>query len=479
MFLLLQSALAFYVERPETDEEVIKNLDDRTMRETIKKDRSAFVLFHADHQRVSDSAYLQYSSIAKKYKNASKFYVVPASVGQDVARTYGVVGYPFLFHFRYGTKTGNHFGRYTRSSIERFIANHTKIACLEINPTGSQGDVINQIANEYIDASAIVLVVSDSNNEFGKAADKLIDELAPFMPFARIKDEAKAIEIGFEAPSLILLRADDRQTVKYDGGADSDEMFLWIMHNSIPKFRPLNPQKLFSHDGVSLDAVIAMSYGVGSDDLFISLENITNQVPWLAAYYVDLTEMPTIGRMMNVTGESLVFVRANYSKIQFSVQSSKSPEKALDFEEDKLEMKTIEAPPSLYGYVRKITEPEFERLEERGEKFVVMFGSAFCSKCRNMRESYFDAAMALGRQGSKISFSYWDITEMTPSFSRDKDISVPSIFVVSKGDVETMEQYTGPTNFLSIIEWSSALIGKSDDADKMIKSELGSEFDEI
>lgn len=478
MFLFLCLARSLQVERPELGEDVVKVLDDRTMRETIKKDRTAFVLFHADHQRLSDAAYLKYSAIARNHKSDSKFYVVPASAGQDVARTYNVVGYPFLMHFRYGTKTGTHLGMYSGNSIQRFVTNHSTLPALNIVSGSSQSDVVNQIANEFAEASAIVLVLSDSSSEFGKVSNNLVDELSHFIPFARITNESLAKELGFKFPSILMLRPDDSQTIYYDGSIDSDEMFMWVMHNSIPKFRPLNPEKLFSHDGVSLESVIGFYKGTGSDDLFISLGNISNQVQWMNVFYVDINEMPSLAKIFGVTDEKLVFVRANYSKIQYNVQSIQKTEAALDFRDGKLELTTIQTPPRLYGDVRKITEQEFERMQEQGT-FVIMFGSAFCSKCRPLREAYFDAGHALGRQNSNITLAYWDVTEATPSFNKERDIGVPSIFVLPGGNMDKMVAYTGPTNLLSIVEWASGVAGNSEAADDMIRSELGAEFDEI
>lgn len=476
MFLFISHASAQHIARKEFDTSFIGILDDRTMRSTIKKDKSSFVFFHADHQRLSDSAYLSYASVASDYKEKAKFYVVPASVGADVARTYNVVGYPYLMHFRYGTKTGVHLGYYSKDSIRRFISNHTSNQALIMEPSEN---MIEEIAEKFPDAVAIALVVSKNDTEFGKVATDLIDELAPHMPFVQITDEEKAKEFGLKAPSLNVLRTSDRQSVEYSGDITVDDMFVWVMHSSLPKFRTLEPAKLFSHDGVSKDAIIAFTKNGGTDETFFALGNAANNAPWVDCYHSDINEMPALARLLDAKENTMCYAKVNYTHMSYAILPVSDKEGLTKFIMDKLEMKTIPVPQDMYGDVRFVVESSFENMLEKEVPFVMMFGSAFCSKCKALKEAFFDAAHAIRRSNGKSKFAYWDVTEATPSFQREHDISVPSVYLFTSSNISEAQQYSGPRDFLSIIEWYDTSVGNANEADSILRKELNPEFDEI
>ena len=252
---------AFSFNRPETDSSFIKILDDHTMRDTIRKTRSAFVFWHADYQRLSDSAYFKYVNVAQEFRRKSSFFVVPASVGADVARTYGIPGNPCLMHFRYGTKTGIHYGLFSEDSIRRFVLNWTTPKVRDITPFLPAQPTMNQIMNQIVatlpDSSLAVIAAIDNTTKFGKCVFELADELGSFFPFVQLSNKEVAAAFGVSFPSLSLLRFEDFQRFLYDGEADSDEMFIWTQHNSIPLFRHLNTRDLFSLDGVSQKSAVA------------------------------------------------------------------------------------------------------------------------------------------------------------------------------------------------------------------------------
>ena len=481
MFLFLTLSASKLLERHEKESMYMGVLDDKTMRETIKKDKSAFVLFHADHQRISDTCYLRYLSIAEKYQDKASFYVVPASNGQDVARTYDVVGYPFLMHFRYGTKTGTHLGMFSYSSIERFIANHTKYQAHVMEPTET---LYADILDIFPESAAICIVFSKEDSEFGKVAENLIDELGSHMQFVHIKDEEKAKALGFKVPSLGIIRSDDKQYTEYDGDVDIDDMFVWVMHAAIPKFRRLTFPRIFSHDGASVDSVIAFISANADDnqelDAFKTLSKISNDSPWMGCYYVYVEEEKAFTNLIGAKPGSIAFVKSNYSYISYSFTDINESEAALaKFMDDKLDMQTVAVPPALYGDIQIVTEPSFERLLSSGKPFVLMFGSAFCKKCITLKQAYFDAAHTLRRNNASSIFAYWDVTEATPSFQKDMDIGVPSIYLFPTANITDGRPYTGPRDYLSIIEWYSVNIDETSESDSILRKELNPQFDEI
>ena len=482
MFLFLSFCSSKLLERYEKESMYMSVLDDKTMRETIKKDKSAFVLFHADHQRISDTCYLRYLSIAEKYQDKASFYVVPASGGQDVARTYDVVGYPFLMHFRYGTKTGTHLGLYSYDSIERFIANHTKYQATVMEPTQ---DLYAEILDLFPESTAICVVIAKEDSEFGKVVSNLIDELASHMQFVHIKDEEKAKELGFKAPSLGIIRSDDKQYTEYNGDINVDDMFVWVMHAAIPKFRRLTYSRIFSHDGATLDSVIAfISQNTGDNNqelnAFKTLSKISNDSPWIGCYYVYLEEDKAFVNLLGAKAGSIGFIKSNYSYISYALMDINESESAMTkFLDDKLEMQTVPVPPALYGDIQVVTEPSFEGLLSNEKPFVVMFGSAFCKKCITLKQAYFDAAHTLRRNNASSIFGYWDVTEATPSFQKDMDIGVPSIYLFPTSNITDGRFYNGPRDYLSIIEWYSVNIDEGNASDDIVRKELNPQFDEI
>lgn len=485
MFLSFASfVISQQIERNEIDTEFIKVIDDRTMRDTIKKSKNSFVLFHADHIRLSDAAFLHYATVGKKYEKKADFFVVPAVNGADVARTYSVPGNPTLMHFTFGTKTGQHLGMYSKDSIERFIANYTKssIIDLEIKEDATKDQIMNAIADATEDRPHCIVLFCDSDTQFGRAAYKTLNDLGSYYTYVNIKSEKAAQAFGARWPSIVFLRYEDSQVFTYTKEADPDEMFIWVQHCTVPSFRPLEPQHLFSFDGVPLKSVVNIidpSKDADVDAVYKSLGKISNEDRYINLYYLDAAKNPAFVKLFGVTEyPTTLYLAANYTQIKFFAEKGPlTDETYKKFQDDQVEYKIVATPDALFDDLRPVNEFAFEKLLQEGP-FFTFFNSRFCVKCRQMKSAVFDAAHTIRRNGGKVKWASWDITLATPSFQKDLDIGIPSLIYYPDSNMTHGETYVGPQNYLSIMEWVNSK-SSSFDLDGVMKQEVGGDFDEI
>jgi len=454
------------------------------MRDTIKKEPVSFVMFHADHQRLSDVAYFNYIKAASEFKGKASFFVVPAAVGADVSRTYSVPGYPTIMHFRSGAKTGLHYGMYSLASIKRFITNWTTIYPMSLNlPAGSsQSEIIGALADSYPDKSNIVLIYADLESKFGQQALILARELGPYFPFVSIADPSHGQALGLKNPSLVMLRLDDLQEFIYEGEVDADDMFIWTQHLSLPQFRPLQYERLFSLDGVALRSVIMVldTYDYSQRDMvYPILGALTSKQGWIKGYYADRSEFSSLINLLNITVfPSMVLLSSNYSYLEYQITDPNNAEAFDSFFNETLELKTIKTPAGIYGDLLHVTEMSFEQINNE-KPLITLFTSSFCVKCKTLKTSAIDAARTIKNYAGNVTFAIWDVTKSAPSFQKDKSIGIPSIYYVPKNNISNMVQFIGPNNYLSIIEWINSIMPGSFDYEKLMSNELGSGFDEI
>lgn len=484
ILIFLSLAVSIPVDREMIDSSFIKIIDDRTMRDTIKSVKSGFVFFHADHQRVSDVAYANYVEVADKYKSKAKFFVVPASQGSDVARTYSVPGNPCLMHFRLGTKTGIHYGMFSKDSVERFISNWTKprFVDLSIKEGASEDEILSSLSAVFPDRALAVILLSDNSTKFGRANIELADELGNYFPFARISDPNVAKTLNARYPSLMILRFEDSQKFLYTGEPDVDEMFIWTQHNSIPSFRKLELNSLFSPDGVSVRSAIAFlntSDYEQVDVVYPILGGHCSSQNWVKIYYADQIESRAVANLFGISKyPSMLLLSANYTHSQYAVTDVTDNETFTKFYEEKLELKTIPTPSQLYGDLRPVTEFAFEKMLEEGP-FFTLFTSAFCVKCKGLKVAAFDAAQTIRRNKGNLRWALWDVTQATPSFQQNISLGIPSLYYFPTPNYTEGITYVGPPNFLSIIEWVHGKAPESFDLDEVMSRELGGSYDEI
>ena len=486
MFLLFLSipALCLQIPRREADTSFIKVLDDGTMRDAIKKEKSAFVMFHADHARQSDVAYGHYTRVARQYKKNATFFVVPASLGSDVMRTYSVSGTPALLHFRLGTKTGQHNGLFSYASVEAFIANWTspRMVKLDFKPDVSASEVFSAVQGVFPDRQLAVAIFGDKSTKYGRCMYELADELGTFFPFVCIDDKAAAAALGLNMPSLVMMRFEDAQQAVYKGEPDVDEMFIWTQHFSIPQFRNLELKDLFSPDGVSVKSAIAfldMNDGNQVDTVFPAIGKYASLQNWIKFYYADVNDYKSLIDLFKIDKfPSLLYLSANYTHCGYAIADVLDNETFNAFYEDNLSLNTIQTPQGMYGILRPVTEFAFEKMADEGPFFAV-FTSAFCMKCKTLKSAAIDAAKTIARNNGKINWAFWDVTQATPSFQSDLQIGIPSVWYFPTGNLTQGISYAGPPNFLSIVEWVSGYAPDAFDLDEIMTNELGGGFDEI
>ncbi|OHT13613.1 hypothetical protein TRFO_03388 [Tritrichomonas foetus] len=470
--------------RQQLDNSFIKVIDDNTMRDAIRKEKSAFVMFHADHARISDVAYAHYVRVANEYKKNATFFVVPAGLGTDVMRSYSVAGTPALLHFRLGTKTGIHQGFFSYDSVHRFIANWTAPRMIQLsfreNVTGEQ--VFSGLQQVFPDRQLVVAIFGDKTTKYGRCMFELADELGVFFPFVNIKDEHAAKALGLKLPSLVMIRFEDSQHAVYKGEPDVDEMFIWTQHFSIPQFRNLDLTDLFSPDGVSVRSAIAfldVDNIEHTDLVFPTIGKYSSLQNWVKFYYANIADYKSLTKLFNIEKKpSILYLSANYTHCGYAIADVSDNETFTAFYEENLTLNYIKTPPGMYGVLRPVTEFAFEKLSEEGP-FFALFTSAFCTKCKTLKNAAIDAAKTIYRNGGNVNWAFWDVTQATPSFQSDIQLGIPSVWYFPTGNLTQGTPYAGPPNFLSIIEWVNGFAPEAFDLDAIMTHELGGGFDEI
>lgn len=465
-------SLQYELNRTKINSSFVKLLDDQTMRETIKKVNSSFVFFHADHLRLSDVAYLRYLKIAKKYQAVASFFVVPATSGADVYRTYSVSGSPSLFYFHLGTKFGIHYGLFSEESIERFISNWTQPPMITLKYQNGKG--LSQLPQTD---SIYVLFLGDNNTKFGRTAIQLANELSSHFRFYHSAEKEFSKELNVRFPSLVLIRLQDSQKFEYTGEPDVDEMFIWLQHHSIPSFKNIDYLSLFSSDGVLVKSVIAlMNHSDQEERIYPKLGKMATSQKWIRFFQANVSENKNFVSLFDIHEFPVfLYISANYSKIDYAFGDESLFEA---FYDDKLKLKSISTPPSLYNNVKSVTEFAFEKLIESKSLFT-LFTSAFCLKCKNLKQAYLDAVSTISKSKTVLNWAMWDVTQSSPSFQQNITLGIPSIWYFNSTNVFAGESYSGPTNYLSIIEWISSKSSIKFDLDSILRNELGSTFDQI
>jgi hypothetical protein len=433
--------------------------------------------------RPSDVAWGHYISVAKRYESLASFFVVPAAVGSDVARTYSVPGNPSLLHFRLGTRNGILNGFFSRDSVERFVANWTSSPLIPFAPNvTTEGDFWQAAEERLPNRTLAVVVFGDNTTKFGRSALELADELGPYFPFLGVRDAALAKLVQARFPSVVLFRFEDRYKAAYTDEPDVDDMFIWAQHNSVPGFRNLDAAALFSPDGVSQRSVIVFVNRSRPEDIdgtFPVIGKYSSDQRWIKFWYADVTEQGALANLFGITQTpSVIYLAANYTHLSFAKSGIDDNAMFTAFFDEVLPLKAITTPRQMYGSMRTVTEFAFEKMADEGP-FFTLFTSAFCVKCKNLKQATIDAVDTLVRYGAELPWAFWDVTIATPSFQKNNSIGIPSIWYFTSANVSEGVAYAGQPNFLSIIEWAHGRNTTAFNLDGVIRGELGGGFDDI
>ena len=472
------------LDRYSMDSMFLKLLDDQTMREAVKKEKRSFVFFHADHLRLSDNAYARYVKVAREFKQKASFFVVPATQGADVMRSYDVTSSPSLLYFFKGTKVGYHVGMFSEDSIRRFISNWTSESLqLQFSENATESQIYEGISEALPNRRLTMVVFGDGeSSKFERSMNDLINELGNFFPFVRINDKKVAEKVGVRFPSLMLIRFEDLQKFVYNGEPDVDEMFIWAQHHSIPPFRALDTTNLFSLDGVSVRSAIAFLDNNDDeqvDHVYPFLGSLSAKQDWIRLFYADKNIQTSMTKLFGIEKfPQILYLSANYTHCSYHIGEIGDNETFQSFYEEKLPLKTIQTPPSMYGTLRPVTEFSFEKLMEEGP-FFTLFTSAFCTKCKTLKRAGIDAAKTIAKNNGKTKWAFWDVTKSSPSFQSNISLGIPSIWYFPTNNLTEGVLYAGPSNYLSIVEWVNGLEPESFDLDKIMTKEIGGGFDEI
>jgi hypothetical protein len=279
-----------------------------------------------------------------------------------------------------------------------------------------------------------------------------------------------------------LFRFEDRYKAGYAEEPDVDDMFIWAQHQAVPGFRNLDTPALFSPDGVSQRSVIAFlsfKHLEQIDQAFPLIGQYSNDQRWVKFWYADVAEQRAAAELFGITETpTVVFLSANYTHLGFAKGGLGDNETFKAFFDETLKLETIKTPRQMYGSMRVVTEFAFEKMADEGP-FFTLFTSAFCVKCKNLKQATIDAVDTLTRYDIELPWAFWDVTIATPSFQKNASIGIPSIWYFPTVNVSEGIPYAGQPNFLAIIEWAHGRNSSAFDLDSVMTGELGGGFDAI
>jgi hypothetical protein len=201
---------------------------------------------------------------------------------------------------------------------------------------------------------------------------------------------------------------------------------------------------------------------------------------WIKFWYADVAEHRATANLFGIKETpAVVFLAANYTHLSFAKGTIGENESFRAFFDEVLKLDVIRTPRQLYGSMRTVTEFAFEKMAEEGGGFFTLFTSAFCVKCKNLKQATLDAVDTLLRYGVELPWAFWDVTIATPSFQKNNSIGIPSIWWFPTGNVSQGEPYAGQPNFLSIVEWAHGKNSSAFELDDVITGEIGRGFDDI
>jgi hypothetical protein len=374
-------------------------------------------------------------------------------------------------------------GLFSRDSVERFVANWTASPITEFAPdVNNDEDFWNDLQNLLPNRTLAVIIFGDNTTKFGRASIELADELGPYFPFVRVANATVAKLIRTRFPSIVLYRFEDQWHATYTEEPEVDDMFIWAQHMAVPAFRNLDTPSLFSADGVNQRSVIVFVNRSNLEDIdrtFPVIGKYSNSQQWIKFWYADVSEQRATATLFGIVETpTVVFLAANYTHLSCAKGKLEDNATFTAFFDEVLPLEVVRTPRQMYGSMRTVTEFAFEKMADEGP-FFTLFTSAFCVKCKNLKQATIDAVDTLGRYDIELPWAFWDVTIATPSFQKNNSIGIPSIWYFPTANVSQGQPYAGQPNFLSIIEWAHGRNSTAFDLDLVMNGELGGGFDTI
>eukprot|EP01039_Chlorochromonas_danica_P002954 gene2954-3222_t len=226
-------------------EEGVLVLGQDNFEEAISSNQNILVEFYAPWCGHCKSLAPEYAKAAKALENTPnvKLAKVDATVHNDLAKTFGIKGFPTLKFFKNGNPSDYNGGR-TESEIVAWLNKKTGPAATVVN---TQAELESLKENNEVFAFGVFSSLdSEAAARFVSAAEKDESHI-----YAYTSDAAVRSAVGVEGDAVIVFKTFDELRADLAVGAETsaDEISAFVLGNSTPlvqEFTPESSKKIFS-----------------------------------------------------------------------------------------------------------------------------------------------------------------------------------------------------------------------------------------
>jgi len=443
----------------EIDDSFIRVVTDKSWPEQLKKSKNCFLMFHASHQRVSDTGYLRYVEVAENYKNSSIFYVISGAFGDSTARQFRIGGFPSLFHVSLDGGVREMYGPFSVDNIDRFIreCSEKPFDDLELSPTITKSEMLSHAFRDEYETESTVFLFSDESTRFGRVSVQFAKENSQRFRFFRIKSSLIAEKFGIRYPSIHLFRLDDHLEFTFSGEPSVKSINEWISSIPSPRFSEFDPKSLFSIDGNLIQSkLFLINQTIQSQvntDPYSSIRSESSIESEIRYFYTDPDNISPFLRQLNIPKDtSSVCIQANYTHLYYGICSQNS------FDVGK---PPINTPPELYDGVAIVTEHSFYNMLNHGPLFTI-FSAPNCDRCNDLHQASIGAFFSLKDHSKR-----WCILQNHITLKEKIGFNVPSLYYIRDSNFSNAIEYKGQREIDQVLSWASAISEPSNDYDSL------------
>lgn len=463
LFLLILS------QRKVEDDSFIKHVTEDTYQDAIDKDKNAFILFHSDHQRISDTGYLKFVDAAREYKDKANFYVVPGSRGDKIFRLFGISGFPSLYYISNVTSYYDMNGPFSYGNIRRFIMNFTKksYSDISIDKSDTKSSVLKKLMIDDYDFSPKLVILADNSTKFGRVALQFANAVGSDYKFYRITEKFVGELFSVRFPSILYYRPTDGLIRTYTGEPNVVHMQNWISDVSQETFGPLVSLP-FDKDGLMTKSIILFTSRRNFADIIPAVAFQSKQYQSIKYFYADPIENTALLSLLQINDAKRICTMNNYTHISYS--ECESEDEVQNFSQDKLTMKTTKLHSDFYNSVAKVSSKGFNSFIQSGPLFCV-FTIGNTPASQDFSFAGYLAAVDTKKYGSKSTWVEWNVFKDPPPFRKQFDLKIPSIVYFNSTDYSKANTFPEKhPDKLAIIDWAHKLVNDFD-IDKLYQAE--------
>lgn len=471
--------------REDFDDSFIRKVNDTNFRTIFRNEKSGFLFFHHVGVLVSDTAYLRYVDIARKYKNSSRFYVSIPFDSPHFCHDMKITGFPTLYYLRNLTSYDELYGAFTSHNINIFISEHTNYTIPKLTIEKESQEIISQAKTVYeasdsllslvktdaFDNSEYVFIFTQEKSKYAKVAKTFAEKLkSSQIKFFLVSQKPSLGTLSIKFPSILYIRKGDNSPFVYDGEPFLDKMIKWF--NSIPRslIVSFQPSILFSEDGSATKTILHFQHRDQVMSEMNSLMDISNNFPTIKIAYADPNEYKKYSNLFNASANDNVCIESNYTTFIFAkCTSSDDIQQFLKKQIDQSKINITDVPPEAYNYIAQTDEFGFKALLKRGPTFVAFTApKEICPECpefeNNIEISSRKISAILNMNSTQnsekkklfVNWIQWNIPTkyQMPSFTETIKMRIPSLYYFPSSDnISAAVQYSGKSDYIAIVEW--------------------------